>query len=180
MLFLNGYFDFGPKFNLWNCSFNIKHLSYEFQEAAFDADKIFLASIDKFDAMMSKSNVYAPDGMITCLLFILMIITHVLMIMDIRRQITISNIWRDNGLKGVLTTKAINQPTTPNFPQKKRKILQKLPRLYPSSKEARAEENPSLFNLQKLSITYLYLPDKEYSTFPLFLSDHLEQAISPS
>ncbi|XP_059659202.1 uncharacterized protein LOC132305852 isoform X2 [Cornus florida] len=31
-------------------------------EAAFDADKVFLAAIDKFDAMMSKSNVYAPDG----------------------------------------------------------------------------------------------------------------------
>ncbi|KAK3005383.1 hypothetical protein RJ639_016787 [Escallonia herrerae] len=30
-------------------------------EAAFDADKVFLAAIDKFDAMMSKSNVYAPD-----------------------------------------------------------------------------------------------------------------------
>ncbi|KAI7999253.1 hypothetical protein LOK49_LG09G00668 [Camellia lanceoleosa] len=30
-------------------------------EAAVDADKIFLAAIDKFDAMMSKSNVYAPD-----------------------------------------------------------------------------------------------------------------------
>lgn len=32
------------------------------QEAAFDADKVFLAAIDKFDAMMSKGNVYAPDG----------------------------------------------------------------------------------------------------------------------
>ncbi|KAL7243778.1 hypothetical protein ACSBR1_016074 [Camellia fascicularis] len=31
-------------------------------EAAVDADKIFLAAIDKFDAMMSKSNVYTPDG----------------------------------------------------------------------------------------------------------------------
>ncbi|XP_022848202.1 uncharacterized protein LOC111370625 isoform X2 [Olea europaea var. sylvestris] len=29
--------------------------------AAHDADKVFLAAIDKFDAMMSKSNVYAPD-----------------------------------------------------------------------------------------------------------------------
>lgn len=38
-------------------------LSSNFQEAAFDADKIFLAAIDKFDAMMSKGNVYAPDGM---------------------------------------------------------------------------------------------------------------------
>ncbi|KAL6991042.1 hypothetical protein U1Q18_009165 [Sarracenia purpurea var. burkii] len=32
-------------------------------EAAFDADKIFLAAIDKFDAMMSKSNVYTPDAL---------------------------------------------------------------------------------------------------------------------
>ncbi|KAF7115931.1 hypothetical protein RHSIM_RhsimUnG0044800 [Rhododendron simsii] len=32
-------------------------------EVAFDADKIFLAAIDKFDAMMSKSNVYAPDAL---------------------------------------------------------------------------------------------------------------------
>ncbi|KAM7500808.1 hypothetical protein LguiA_025222 [Lonicera macranthoides] len=32
-------------------------------EAAFDADKVFLAAIDKFDAMMSKSNVYAPDAL---------------------------------------------------------------------------------------------------------------------
>lgn len=34
------------------------------QSAARDADKVFLAAIDKFDAMMSKSNVYASDGMI--------------------------------------------------------------------------------------------------------------------
>jgi hypothetical protein len=33
-----------------------------FQEAAYDAEKVFLAAIDKFDAMMSKGNVYAPDG----------------------------------------------------------------------------------------------------------------------
>ncbi|XP_075667608.1 uncharacterized protein LOC142637207 [Castanea sativa] len=32
-------------------------------EAAFDADKVFLAAIDKFDAMMSKGNVYAPDAL---------------------------------------------------------------------------------------------------------------------
>lgn len=32
-------------------------------EAAFDADKVFLAAIDKFEAMMSKSNVYAPDAL---------------------------------------------------------------------------------------------------------------------
>ena len=35
----------------------------KFQESAFDADKVFLAAIDKFDAMMSRGNVYAPDGM---------------------------------------------------------------------------------------------------------------------
>ncbi|KAM7265653.1 hypothetical protein ACFE04_003336 [Oxalis oulophora] len=32
-------------------------------EAAFDADKIFLAAIDKFDAMMSKGNVHTPDAL---------------------------------------------------------------------------------------------------------------------
>ncbi|WCJ27007.1 hypothetical protein M5689_008783 [Euphorbia peplus] len=32
-------------------------------EAAFDADKVFLAAIDKFDAMMSKGNQYAPDAL---------------------------------------------------------------------------------------------------------------------
>ncbi|KAJ6769814.1 TETRATRICOPEPTIDE-LIKE HELICAL DOMAIN-CONTAINING PROTEIN-RELATED [Salix purpurea] len=32
-------------------------------EAAYDADKVFLAAIDKFDAMMSKGNVYAPDAL---------------------------------------------------------------------------------------------------------------------
>ncbi|KAL6197446.1 hypothetical protein ACLB2K_033054 [Fragaria x ananassa] len=31
--------------------------------AAFDADELFLAAIDKFDAMMSKGNVYAPDAL---------------------------------------------------------------------------------------------------------------------
>lgn len=31
--------------------------------AARDADKIYLAAIDKFDAMMSKSNLYAPDAL---------------------------------------------------------------------------------------------------------------------
>lgn len=31
--------------------------------AARDADKVFLAAIDKFDAMMSKSNVYASDAL---------------------------------------------------------------------------------------------------------------------
>ncbi|KAL9243599.1 hypothetical protein vseg_017468 [Gypsophila vaccaria] len=32
-------------------------------EAALDADKLFLAAIDKFDAMMSRSNVYAPEAL---------------------------------------------------------------------------------------------------------------------
>lgn len=32
-------------------------------EAAFDADKVFLAAIDKFDAMMSRGNVYAPEAL---------------------------------------------------------------------------------------------------------------------
>ncbi|KAJ4850782.1 hypothetical protein Tsubulata_013833 [Turnera subulata] len=32
-------------------------------EAAIDADKVFLAAIDKFDAMMSKSNDFAPDAL---------------------------------------------------------------------------------------------------------------------
>lgn len=32
-------------------------------EAAFDADELFLAAIDKFDAMMSKGNVFAPDAL---------------------------------------------------------------------------------------------------------------------
>ncbi|KAF5955433.1 hypothetical protein HYC85_008289 [Camellia sinensis] len=32
-------------------------------EAAVDADKIFLAASDKFDAMMPKSNVYTPDAL---------------------------------------------------------------------------------------------------------------------
>ncbi|CAK7350616.1 unnamed protein product [Dovyalis caffra] len=32
-------------------------------EAAYDADKVFLAAIDKFDAMMSKGNAYAPDAL---------------------------------------------------------------------------------------------------------------------
>lgn len=32
-------------------------------EAAFDADKVFLAAIDKFDAMMSKGNINAPDAL---------------------------------------------------------------------------------------------------------------------
>lgn len=32
-------------------------------ETASDADKIFLAAIDKFDAMMSKGNIYAPDAL---------------------------------------------------------------------------------------------------------------------
>ncbi|RWR79427.1 hypothetical protein CKAN_00799900 [Cinnamomum micranthum f. kanehirae] len=32
-------------------------------EAALDADKVYLAAIDKFDAMVSKSNAYAPDAL---------------------------------------------------------------------------------------------------------------------
>ncbi|XP_074329348.1 uncharacterized protein LOC141666977 isoform X2 [Apium graveolens] len=32
-------------------------------EAALDADKVFLAAIDKFDAMMSKNNTHAPDAL---------------------------------------------------------------------------------------------------------------------
>ncbi|KAF4363807.1 hypothetical protein F8388_000472 [Cannabis sativa] len=32
-------------------------------EASFDADKVFLAAIDKFDAMMSKGNDFAPDAL---------------------------------------------------------------------------------------------------------------------
>lgn len=35
---------------------------FHFQEVAVDADKVFLAAIDKFNAMVSKSNAYAPDG----------------------------------------------------------------------------------------------------------------------
>ncbi|KAI4344095.1 hypothetical protein L6164_011365 [Bauhinia variegata] len=31
--------------------------------AAFEADRVFLAAIDKFDAMMSRGNVYAPDAL---------------------------------------------------------------------------------------------------------------------
>uniref|UniRef100_A0A2P2ISU5 Uncharacterized protein n=1 Tax=Rhizophora mucronata TaxID=61149 RepID=A0A2P2ISU5_RHIMU len=33
------------------------------REASFDADKVFLAAIDKFDAMLSKGNGYAPDAL---------------------------------------------------------------------------------------------------------------------
>lgn len=32
-------------------------------EAAFDADKVYLAAIDKFNAMMSKSNTHTPDAL---------------------------------------------------------------------------------------------------------------------
>ncbi|KAE8795701.1 DEAD-box ATP-dependent RNA helicase 2 [Hordeum vulgare] len=32
------------------------------KEAAVDADRVYLAAIDKFDAMLSKSNSYAPEG----------------------------------------------------------------------------------------------------------------------
>lgn len=34
-----------------------------FQDAALDADKVYMAAIDKFDAMMSRSKAYAPHGM---------------------------------------------------------------------------------------------------------------------
>lgn len=33
------------------------------QEAAADADKVYMAAIDKFDAIVTKRNAYAPDGM---------------------------------------------------------------------------------------------------------------------
>ncbi|KAI3745528.1 hypothetical protein L1987_58642 [Smallanthus sonchifolius] len=32
-------------------------------EAAFDADKVYMAAIDKFDAMMSRSNAHTPDAL---------------------------------------------------------------------------------------------------------------------
>ncbi|KAK8675435.1 hypothetical protein V6N13_033501 [Hibiscus sabdariffa] len=32
-------------------------------DAAYDADKLFLAAIDKFDAMMTRGNVHAPDAL---------------------------------------------------------------------------------------------------------------------
>jgi hypothetical protein len=37
------------------------------QEAAVDADRVYLAAIDKFDAMLSKSNTYAPEGLMATL-----------------------------------------------------------------------------------------------------------------
>ncbi|KAF8692359.1 hypothetical protein HU200_039687 [Digitaria exilis] len=36
-------------------------------EAAVDADRMYLAAIDKFDAMLSRSNTYAPEGLMTTL-----------------------------------------------------------------------------------------------------------------
>jgi hypothetical protein len=33
------------------------------QEAAVDADQVYLAAIDKFDAMLSRSNTYAPEAL---------------------------------------------------------------------------------------------------------------------
>lgn len=39
------------------------------QEAAVDADRMYLAAIDKFDAMLSRSNTYAPEGLMTTLVF---------------------------------------------------------------------------------------------------------------
>ncbi|KAJ4976527.1 hypothetical protein NE237_001633 [Protea cynaroides] len=44
-------------------SFRAQLISDIGPEAAFDADKLYLAAIDKFDAMMSKSNAYAPDAL---------------------------------------------------------------------------------------------------------------------
>ncbi|CAL5050315.1 unnamed protein product [Urochloa decumbens] len=38
-------------------------------EAAVDADRVYLAAIDKFDAMLSRSNTYAPEGLMTALVF---------------------------------------------------------------------------------------------------------------
>jgi len=38
------------------------------QEAAVDADRVYLAAIDKFDAMSSRSNTYAPEGYVTTML----------------------------------------------------------------------------------------------------------------
>jgi len=38
------------------------------QEAAVDADQVYLAAIDKFDAMLSRSNTYAPEGFVTTML----------------------------------------------------------------------------------------------------------------
>uniref|UniRef100_A0A6N2KXW5 Uncharacterized protein n=1 Tax=Salix viminalis TaxID=40686 RepID=A0A6N2KXW5_SALVM len=32
------------------------------KEAAYDADKVFLAVTDRFDVMLSRGNIYAPDG----------------------------------------------------------------------------------------------------------------------
>jgi hypothetical protein len=39
------------------------------QEAAVDADQVYLAAIDKFDAMLSRSNTYAPEGLMSTLMF---------------------------------------------------------------------------------------------------------------
>jgi len=38
------------------------------QGAAFEAERVFLAAIDKFDAMLLKGNVYAPDGIMSIFL----------------------------------------------------------------------------------------------------------------
>ena len=46
-------------------SFKLYLLEMLMQEAAVDADGVYLAAIDKFDAMLSKSNSYAPEGLIT-------------------------------------------------------------------------------------------------------------------
>lgn len=44
-------------------SFRAQLISDIGPEAAVDADKVFMAAIDKFDAMMSKGNNYAPDAL---------------------------------------------------------------------------------------------------------------------
>jgi len=44
------------------------------QGAAFEAERVFLAAIDKFDAMLLKGNVYAPDGIMSIFLNLLFII----------------------------------------------------------------------------------------------------------
>ncbi|KAL9999571.1 hypothetical protein Hdeb2414_s0020g00559761 [Helianthus debilis subsp. tardiflorus] len=43
-------------------SFRAQLIAYIGPEAAFDADKVLLAAIDKFNAMMSRSNAHTPDG----------------------------------------------------------------------------------------------------------------------
>lgn len=44
--------------------YSIIFLLNKSQEAAYDADKVYLAAIDKFDAILSRGNVHAPEGML--------------------------------------------------------------------------------------------------------------------